>query len=68
VRIIYILCLACYDDTDIYFTCFDFIEQIVVEGDEGNPTECITQYPLTDTADNSGMLFSSWLDRSTVNM
>ena len=31
------------------------IKQIVVEGDEiSNPTECITQYPISDTADNSG--------------
>ncbi|KAK3150296.1 hypothetical protein QOZ80_3AG0231380 [Eleusine coracana subsp. coracana] len=28
--------------------------EIVVEGDESNPAECITQYPITDTADNSG--------------
>ncbi|KAL6847498.1 hypothetical protein ACP4OV_022524 [Aristida adscensionis] len=29
--------------------------EIVVEGDESsNPTECIAQYPVTDTADNSG--------------
>ncbi|RLN39752.1 hypothetical protein C2845_PM01G00900 [Panicum miliaceum] len=30
--------------------------EIVVEGDESNPTECITQYPISDTADNSGGL------------
>lgn len=29
--------------------------EIVVEGDESiNPTECITQYPISDTTDNSG--------------
>ncbi|KAL6589767.1 hypothetical protein ACP70R_050214 [Stipagrostis hirtigluma subsp. patula] len=28
--------------------------EIVVEGDESNQTECITQYPISDTADNSG--------------
>jgi hypothetical protein len=33
------------------------IKQIVVEGDEisNNPTEGITQYPISDTADNSGI-------------
>ena len=31
------------------------MKQIVVEGDESNPTDCITQYPISDTADNSGM-------------
>ena len=31
------------------------IKQIVVEGDENNPTECITQYPISVTADNSGI-------------
>uniref|UniRef100_A0A0A9D6H0 NAC domain-containing protein n=1 Tax=Arundo donax TaxID=35708 RepID=A0A0A9D6H0_ARUDO len=28
--------------------------EIVVEGDESNSTECITQYPITDIADDSG--------------
>ncbi|TVU48594.1 hypothetical protein EJB05_08235 [Eragrostis curvula] len=28
--------------------------EIVVEGDESSPTECITQYPIADAADNSG--------------
>ncbi|KAF8780205.1 hypothetical protein HU200_001872 [Digitaria exilis] len=28
--------------------------EIVVEGDESNPAECITQYPISDTADDSG--------------
>ncbi|CAL4928719.1 unnamed protein product [Urochloa decumbens] len=28
--------------------------EIVVEGDESNPTDGITQYPISETADNSG--------------
>ncbi|XP_062209655.1 NAC domain-containing protein 54-like isoform X2 [Phragmites australis] len=39
--------------------------EIVVEGDESNPTtECITQYPITDTADNSDCRRSRSPDRS----
>jgi hypothetical protein len=43
-------------ETNIYMhTSIFLIKQIVVEGDESNPTECITQYPISDTADNSGI-------------
>ncbi|XP_025793506.1 NAC domain-containing protein 86-like isoform X2 [Panicum hallii] len=38
--------------------------EIVVEGDESNPTECITQYPISDTADNSDCRRSRSPDRS----
>jgi hypothetical protein len=35
-------------------TIITFLKQIVVEGDETNPTEGITHYPIKDIADNSG--------------
>ncbi|XP_039831257.1 NAC domain-containing protein 86-like isoform X2 [Panicum virgatum] len=38
--------------------------EIVVEGDENNPTECITQYPISVTADNSDCRRSRSPDRS----
>jgi len=38
--------------------------EIVVEGDESNPTDCITQYPISDAADNSDCRRSRSPDRS----
>jgi hypothetical protein len=40
------------------YTCslVSLMAQIVVQGDESNPTDCITQYPISDySADNLGI-------------